>query len=291
MSRRHALTKRLAGLTDIGDILAAMKSLALMETRRLGEFMASQRRRVATIEAAAADFLAWHPDLANTPEAGRELCLVIGSQQGFCGDYNNALVDYLQRRCGKDAAMPTRWVVLGERLSSRLADDPRLMLALPGATVAHEVPAVLLKLSREIARLLASHELAGHGFSVLRHCAENDEICLRRLLPLRELPAPAPASHPPDLNLSPADFLAELSRHYLHAALEESIHAALLIENRRRQAHMDRALSRLDETIAHLRLAANRQRQEDITEEIELLLLAGEAAQPGVTFMPRGGAP
>jgi len=280
MSRRHALAKRLAGLTDIGDILAAMKSLALMETRRLGEFMESQRRRVATIEAAAADFLAWHAELAPAPAAGHELCLVIGSQHGFCGDYNDAMVGYLQRRCGKDTDMPTRWVVLGERLSSRLADDPRLMLALPGATVAHEVPAVLPRLSREIGRLLASSELAGHGFSVLHHCAERDDICLRRLLPLRDLPPPAPASHPPDLNLSPTDFLAGLQQHYLHAALNEAIYSALLVENRQRQNHMDRALNRLDETIERLRLAANRQRQEDITEEIELLLLAGEAAQP-----------
>jgi F-type H+-transporting ATPase subunit gamma len=280
MSRRHALTKRLAGLTDIGDILSAMKSLALMETRRLGEFMESQRRRVATIEAAAADFLAWHPDLATAPEAGHELCLVIGSQQGFCGDYNDAMAERLQRYCGKDANAPTHWVVLGERLSSRLADDPRMMLALPGATVAHEVPAVLLRLSREIARLLALRDLAGHGFSVLHHCADSGDIRLRRLLPLRDLPPPAPASHAPDLNLSPADFLAGLHQHYLHAALNEAIYSALLVENRQRQNHMDRALNRLDETVERLRLAANRQRQEDITEEIELLLLAGEAAQP-----------
>lgn len=279
MSRRHALAKRLAGLTDIGDILAAMKSLALMETRRLVEFMSSLRRRVAIVEAAAADFLAWHAELATAPAAGHELCLVIGSQQGFCGDYNDALVGYLQRRCGQDTAMPTRWVVLGERLSSRLADDPRMILALPGATVAHEVPAVLLRLSREIARLLATPELAGHGFSILHHCAENEDIRLRRLLPLRDLPAPAPASHPPDLNLPPADFLAGLNQHYLHAALNEAIYSALLVENRQRQTHMERALNRLDETVARLRLAANRQRQEDITEEIELLLLAGEAGQ------------
>jgi F-type H+-transporting ATPase subunit gamma len=279
MSRRHALAKRLAGLTDIGDILAAMKSLALMETRRLGEFMESQRRRVATIEAAAADFLAWHGELATAPAAGHELCLVIGSQQGFCGDYNDAMVGYLQGRCGQDTDMPTRWVVLGERLSSRLADDPHMILALPGATVAHEVPAVLLRLSHEIGRLLASRELAGHGFSVLHHCAENSDegdIRLRRLLPLRDLPPPAPTSHPPDLNLSPTDFLAGLQQHYLHAALNEAIYSALLVENRQRQNHMDRALNRLDETIDRLRLAANRQRQEDITEEIELLWLAGK---------------
>jgi F-type H+-transporting ATPase subunit gamma len=285
MSRRHAMAKRLASLTDIGGILSAMKSLALMEIQRLSDFMLSQQRMVGGIEAAAADFLAWHASLATALESGRELCVVIGSQQGFCGDYNDAMVAQLRDQCA-DAATPSRWVVVGQRLAARLGDDPRVILTLPGATVADEVPAVLLRLSDEIHRLLTSADLVGHGLSTLHHCAASGDIRLRRLLPLRDLPPPAPASHPPDLNLPPADFLAGLMRHYLYATLNETIYSALLAENRQRQSHMDGALQRLDEITERLRLASNRQRQEDITEEIELLLLASEAAQPAGRAAP-----
>jgi F-type H+-transporting ATPase subunit gamma len=276
MSRRHAMARRLTALTDIGGILLAMKNLALMETRRLGDFMNSQQRMVAGIEAAAADFLAWHGHLATTPDIGHELCVVVGSQQGFCGDYNDAMVERLLQSCSGIDVSP-RWIVVGQRLSARLGDNSHMILALPGATVTDEVPAVLLRLSREISRLLASSNLADQGLSVLHHCATSGEIRLRRLLPLRDLPPPTRTPHPPDLNLLPVDFLAGLTHHFLYAALNASIYSALLAENRQRQSHMDRALQRLDETTEHLRLAANRQRQEDITEEIELLLLASEA--------------
>ena len=48
----------------------------------------------------------------------------------------------------------------------------------------------------------------------------------------------------------------------------------LWAESRQRHAHMDRALKKLDEDSEHLQQAYNAQRQEDITEEIEVILLS-----------------
>ncbi len=274
MSRRHALARRVAALDDIAGIMTAMKSLALMEIHALGEFMASQRRLADGIAQAAADFLVWHPELKPTTEAGAELCVVVGTQQGFCGDINDRLLERLQSPC--DPEIACRRIVVGQRLDARLTDDQRVALALPGATVADEVPAVLLNLTREIVRLLATPDLTGRGLSVLHHDAEGG-LRLHRLLPLRELPAPRQTNYAPQLNLLPMDFLAGLTQHYLYASLNNVLYSALLAENLQRQAHMERALRRLDERRNQLSLAANRQRQADITEEIELLLLASEA--------------
>lgn len=274
MSRRHALARRVAALDDIAGIMTAMKSLALMEIHALGEFMTSQRRLADGIAQAAADFLAWHPELRPPAEAGTELCVVLGTQQGFCGDINEHLLEHLQGSC--DPALACRWIVVGQRMASRLEDDGRMALALPGATVADEVPAVLLNLTYEIVRLLATPDLTGRGLSALHHDAAGT-LRLHRLLPLRELPMPRQTSHSPELNLTPTDFLAGLTRHYLYATLNNVLYSALLAENLQRQAHMERALRRLDERRDQLRLATNRQRQADITEEIELLLLASEA--------------
>jgi F-type H+-transporting ATPase subunit gamma len=284
MSRRREIGRRLAALTDIAGILSAMKSLALMETRLLSDFLDHQQRLVAGIEAAAADFLAWHGEFASPPGEERELCVLVGSEQGFCGDFNEAIAAWVRATCAANQA-PARWAVVGQRLAARLADDPRAALALRGATVADEVPAVLLCLTRELNRLLATAALAGYGLSALYHCDATGDIRRRRLLPLRDLP-PAPArACPPELNLSPADFLAGLTDHYLYAALNEVLYSSLMAENRRRLVHMDRALDRLDADTAQLRLAYNRQRQEEIIEEIEVILLsadlsAGEESQP-----------
>ena len=73
-----------------------------------------------------------------------------------------------------------------------------------------------------------------------------------------------------------ADFLAGLTGHHLYAALNEALYSSLMVENRRRLVHMDRALDRLDADMAQLRLAYNRQRQEEIIEEIEVILLSAD---------------
>lgn len=276
MSRRRELARRLAALDDIAGILSAMKSLALMETRILGGLMSSQRRMVAGIEAAAADFLVWHPGLVPASARQHELCVLVGSEQGFCGDFNDAVVARIEALC-IDAQAPARWVVVGRRLSARLAGDPRAALSLPGATVADEVPAVLLQLTGELNRQLATETLAGYGLSTLYHDDASGDIHLRRLLPLRDLSAPGvQASYAAELNLPPANFLAGLTRHYLHAALNEALYSSLMAENRQREAHMERALHRLEEDTGRLRLAYNAQRQEDITEEIEIILLSAD---------------
>ena len=67
-----------------------------------------------------------------------------------------------------------------------------------------------------------------------------------------------------------------LTGHYLHAVLNEVLYSSLMAENRQRQVHMDSALQRLDEDSARLKLTYNIQRQEEITEEIEVILLSAD---------------
>ena len=52
------------------------------------------------------------------------------------------------------------------------------------------------------------------------------------------------------------------------------LYSSLMAENRQRHAHMENALNKLDEDRARLRLVYNALRQEDITEEIEVILLS-----------------
>lgn len=276
MSRRREIARRLDALSDIAGIMSAMKGLALMEIRILTDFLASQQRMVFGIEDAAADFLLAHPEFASEAEAERELCVLVGSEQGFCGDFNEALLARMEA-ISKKKNMPVRWLVVGRRLASRLGERDDVELALPGAVVADEIPAVLFRLTRELGRFMAEAKLAGYGISTLYHCDDRGDIRLRSLLPLRDLPAPAKAcAYPADLNLPPEVFLRGLTGHYLYAALNAVLYSSLMAENRQRQVHMDRALQRLDEDSARLQLTYNIQRQEEITEEIEVILLSAD---------------
>lgn len=276
MSRRREISRRLEALSDIAGIMSAMKGLALMEVRILTDFLASQQRMVAGIEETAADFLASHEQFASPDGPRQELCILVGSEQGFCGDFNEALLARMELLC-EERDGPLRWLVAGRRLASRIGQRECVELALPGATVADEVPVVLLRLTKELNHLLAQPALAGFGLSALYHCAATGDIRLRRLLPLRDLPPPKREhSYPGDLNLSPEAFFRGLTGHHLYAALNEVLYSSLMAENRQRQVHMDNALQRLDEDSSRLKLTYNIQRQEEITEEIEVILLSAD---------------
>ena len=84
------------------------------------------------------------------------------------------------------------------------------------------------------------------------------------------------------LNLSPSEFLVELTDQYLFAALNQMLHASLTEENHQRVTHLDEAIRHLDEESEELKRQSNALRQEEITEEIEIILLNAPVGQgPG----------
>lgn len=280
MSKRREVQKRISTLNDIDGILTAMKSLALLEIRTLTGFLEAQRRVVASMEAAANHFLAFQGKDMQLAQPREELLILVGSERGFCGDFNEQLLDALEELApGK----PTL-VAVGRRLEAGLENDSRLMARVEGATVAAEIHPTLERLSGQLAAL---HQGAGDApikLSALYHCDETRQVRIRQLLPLTELPARKPAaSYPPRLYLTPPVFYAELTDHYLHAVLYEIFYSSLMVENRRRLEHMDSVIRRLEKDQAALHLKYNGLRQEEIIEEIEILLLSAEALTPGDT--------
>ena len=273
MSRRREIALRIRSLDDIAGIMSAMKGLALMETRVLQERVTTQRRLVASIESSAVRFFSWHAELLPSALPASELSILVGSEQGFCGDFNESLLKYPQA-VGDDQRGAVFRLFVGRRLANRV-DDHEPLIKLPGASVTREVPSVLLRLTQELNRLTSAGVLRGSSVSALYHCDATGGIRRRRLLPLCDLPPQtARPAYPPELNLPASSFLKGLTGHYLYAALNEVLYSSLLAENRQRLAHMDSALKKLDDDGERLRLAYNARRQEDIIEEIELITLS-----------------
>ena len=273
MSKRREVKGRLATLDEIDGIMVAMKNLALLETHRLESFLATQRRAVASIEAAAQDFLGFYPETAAHPGGARQLLLVVGSERGLCGDFNETLLAPLAAAMQQD----TLAVVVGRRLEAKLQGDQRIAAFVEGPGVAEEVPAALVRLAGVLGELQQQRPEEAWRIGALYHDDESGAPRLRQLLPL-ELPETKPAySHPPLLNLEPAQFLSQLTSQYLYAVLHEVFYASLMAENRKRLEHMDSAIRRLEKDEAKLRLRYNALRQEEIIEEIEIIMLSAEA--------------
>jgi len=275
MSSLAELSRRLGRLKEISSIMTAMKSLSLVETHKLARFIGYQRQMLTNIESAAADFLHFFP----LPDASGEtqtIVLLIGSERGFCGNFNERVLAALDALPAWTT--PPRLVAVGHRLAIKLAVHPHVAEQIDGPTVTEDVPAVLGRLMDALhagRRHAGATRIALHG---LAHDAEG-ELRLKQLLPLPALSSPS-FTQAPDLNLAPAEFLAELLDQYLLAALHGLLYESLAAENRQRLAHMDNALARLDETLAGLALKRNALRQEKIIEEIEVMQ-AGKLAFGG----------
>jgi F-type H+-transporting ATPase subunit gamma len=271
VSRRRELEQHRDNLGEIGEIMSSMKTLAYMETRKLSRFLDAQQRVVESIREVADDFLSFFPGMTDSLDEATTVYLVVGSERGFCGDFNRVLVDRLDeamREHGPDA----RVVVLGHKLHTLLMNYQPVPVFLDGASVAEDVPVVLQSLIDRLGAMPAG--IAGLQLFGIWH--DNHSIAIDRLLPPFPERGKAPPVHrnPPLLNEQPEEFLLGLVDHYLFAALNRMLYASLMAENERRVSHLEGAVRHLDQRARELSRKCRALRQEEIIEEIEVILLS-----------------
>lgn len=276
MTHRHNLERHRHSLAEIREIMNAMKTLAYMETRKLTRFMAAQQAVVQNIEDMAADLLGFHPTALPDTQQTTPVYLLIGTERGFCGNFNHTLLHYLESALQEQAADKPVLVAVGRKLHTALAGDARTAALIDGASVVEELPALLGRLADELTGLQNRHGVI--SLFCIHH--DNAGLAMQQLLPpFRHLLQRTPQfSHPPLLHQSPRELLVELTEHYLFAALNRVLYTSLMMENQQRVAHLERAVKHLDDEAADLAQQCNALRQEEIIEEIEVILLS--AANP-----------
>ena len=289
MSRRRELESHRHALDEVRSIMNSMKTLAYMETRKLARFVDAQRAVTESIEAVAADFLSFHTDTLPGADTAPPVYLLMGSERGFCGDFNHALVHRLDSIVDTQSSGKPILIVVGHKLHTLLEDDARVTARIDGASVAEEATVVLGRIVSELSSLQERHGmLSVYG---LYHSGDNEIVTQRLLPPFQDhLDRPPQYTHPPVLNLSPAGFLIELTEHYLFAALHAMLYASLTAENHNRISHLEGAIRYLDDGSNELARKCNALRQEEIIEEIEVILLSADSLQEGLQGQPASGA-
>ena len=270
MSKRRDLEQHVRQLADMREIMQSMKALAFMEAHKLAQFLDAQHQSVHTIEAAAADFLHFYPELLTPETRSANIYLLIGSERGFCGEFNETLLRNVP------AAPETTLIAVGHKLHNLLAADTRDLTLIDGANVAEEVGAVLMAIVDTLAALQREQGLA--SIVAIFHRDADNSVCSRMLLPpFAQLPAAESApGYPPLLNLTPQQFFSALIDRYLFAALNEILYTSLLLESNSRVQHLAGAVKHLEDKSVALQQRSRTMRQEEITEEIEVILLSAE---------------
>jgi F-type H+-transporting ATPase subunit gamma len=250
-----------------------MKNMARMEVHRIGRFLLTQQRVVASIEAAGSDFVAFHPELFPGSDPSREVHLLLGSERGFCGDFNEAVLHEFRRHgVGEGAEV----VVLGSKLSGKLPRDFRTAAVLESASVVDEVEGVLVQLMNTLSSLTNSQAMPRPlRVTIFHHQAQGEDVLVSVLQPFqRPSAARRRFANPPRLYVDPVAFANGLLEQYLFARLHELLYSSLMVENQIRVQHMDSAVQRLERKSADLLRRRNILRQEEITEEIEVIMLS-----------------
>lgn len=281
MSKRHDLDEHRRTLGEISGIMRAMKNLSLMETHKLSRLLAAQERVVASLETAATDFSSSYPNVMGPTFKGRAVFLLIGSERGFCGDFNEALIRAFEEHGRSPVERPPVLITVGRKLAPKVAGDARLYAALDGAAVAEEIQPVLIRVMEALHQLHAGKKDDSFEITVFYHDAGKEDVSIQALQPFKKLTTPVRHfSHPPRLTLAPLAFLARLIDLYFFSVLHQLFYSSLMAENRLRLQHMDNASRRLDRESADLKIRRDRLRQEEITEEIEIIMLSAERARP-----------
>lgn len=268
MSKSRKLQLHIGHLEEIRTILNSMKNLAVTETHKLSRFLTAQTMAVAHIERVALDFLSFYPEMSPAAGNAERTGIMLGSERGFCGDFNERLIDFA------DKENFTRIIAIGSRLSTRVDNSlGKVITKLSGATVTEEVSSILDRLIESLGAL--HHPQKTVSLAVVYHDDNAKCIVRRQLLPpfLELEERSLGQGSPPLLNLRPEAFYEELVDQYLFAVLHNVFFHSLMAENQRRLQHLEGAVKHLDDETVSLHRKFQIFRQEEITEEIEVILL------------------
>lgn len=269
MSQSRVLQQHIAQLKEIRGVLHALKNMAFMEVHKLNRLQQAQDRVVRHIAEVSADFLHFYTTQPFNLVDAPAVLVIIGSERGFCGNFNDSLIAHAEN------LMPADIFAIGARLNNRLQNKNIASTALPGASTHDEITEVLGALSTAVADLQLKHEVI--RLMAIYHHGDHANIIERPLLPpFSDIELSTIPKNQPLLNLPPEQFLFELVDQYLLSSLQDILLASLNAENNQRLQHLDNAIKHLDQETARLNKLTQIHRQEEITEEIEVILLNAE---------------
>jgi F-type H+-transporting ATPase subunit gamma len=265
MSKRRDLEAHVRMLGDLRDVLESMKNLALVEIGKLSRTEEARRHMLDELMAVAGATSSYYPRLAQT---SARVYVLIGSERSFCGDFSETIAQHWELvRSREPDAIP---IAVGSALAEKVAPHT---ICVSGPVIAEDIDPTLTEILKRISDENA-HRAGALGVAVIANGSEGIETTA--ILPFAPPPG-GTGSVPPELNLAPRHFVHDFIDQYTDAALHSVFATSLLNENRARRSRMAVALDRLDESISTLRRRVHRLRQEEITQEVETILLNVQA--------------
>jgi F-type H+-transporting ATPase subunit gamma len=278
MIRLAEIETQIAGISELLDIIGAMRSLASMRVQEAHRALPGIRRYAETMAKAIGSALLLMSEVSVAGSAARapRAFILCTAEHGFVGGFNARVMDAAGGVLGRDDTL----FVLGSR-GATLARERGWMPAWtrPMATRPDGVPETIRPLTAQLYRLIVRDRVARVDLIFARHRqGAGTTIEHRQLLPL-DLPffSLMQLRLPPLHNLAPDVLLEKLVADYVLALLTEAAVESLAAENAARFVAMGSAYDNVSKKLEELRQDARQARQSEITTELLDLVTGAEA--------------
>lgn len=265
MPQRFQLKTRQTKLLEIRNIIHSMKTLAVLESRKLQtkyDYLLQMEQAMATL---VDDFTSSFTDLNFVNETTAVL-IVIGSERGFCGNFNDLV---------RAQALPKlddyhQVYIIGTKLGQLNWPENSNCTKIAGAHVVEDVEAVSWQV---LSDLLLNYQAAPK--TVIAHDSIQEKVIVKPLYPpmVSRVAKNKQPAFDPVFNVPKTQFAEELAERYLIYTLQRVLYYSLMRENERRMIHLEKATDYLDEQNEKMLNRINELRQEEIIEEIEVILM------------------
>jgi F-type H+-transporting ATPase subunit gamma len=278
MDTLESLSDALETTGDIQSIVRTMKALSSVSIRQYEQAEQAMASYAHTVELGLTAVLrqrraAGLPLPGSVDSSGGEALIVIGSDRGLCGGYNDKITRFALSRMGD---RPTVLGVIGARVASRLEADGRK------ADAVHLLPGSVEGLSRLVQSVIVEIErwtrIDGVGQVVLVHNRREGRTTAmpqeHRLLPLPEsylhklAHADWPGRSLPMVRMDPDRLMSWLVQQRLFVVVYRALAEALASEHTSRLTAMQAAERNIDERRDSLHQLYRQRRQETITREL-----------------------
>ncbi len=278
MTRLSEIQAHIGSMSELRNIVGAMRSLAGMRVQEAQQALPGIHRYAETAASALADslLLLREPEPPHRAMRGKLALILCAAEHGFVGGFTERLLD------AAEAALESGDLlfVLGSR-GNALAHErgQRASWAHPMPTRCAVVPEAVQHLSTELYPYIARGEIARVDVIYARCRQGSTSTIERRLL----LPLDVMSLRPKQTRQAPLHYLEPVALHeklmdeYVFALLTEAVVESLLSENAARFSAMESAHDNVSKKLDKLHQAEREAKQSEITMELLDLITGAEA--------------
>jgi len=268
MKTTEEIQEKIKKFEDIGKIILSMKSIASLNVQNSQHQILSLRNYEEEITDSLKMLLSYYPNINLSFEKGKKAIIVYGSDQGLCGLFNERIANFVKNNIKNYEGL----IIIGKKLDETIQDNKLKSFSSP---VNYEV---IYSYASELLEYITEIYVSGKINEI--YVAYNQFLGVgkyipvyRRIIPF-EIKREDVFKFPPITDIKPEKILSNLIVEYIFSNIYRSYLESFLSENSVRLMNMNNASRTIEKSIKRLEIEKNYYRQEEITGEIQEILIA-----------------